>query len=258
LADEGFEGVVQAVDPFLDVGLAVISPGEDVGDPDGDEPAVGEAQVEGMWREMAVEDLGQAESDQEGQQQGDVVDRFVGEFQGGTPTRAGRKASLYRRGRPGRKIQAKEREHGHAAQDGPRYNCRFSEHLIRESRVLRHSLLHNSRIVQGDRALELGDLSGTKARCLLVLDTVRWGAFTRRVVVTGAGRLRGDDRANSRSAPMSRNVGVLDRPARRRGRHRLRTEHELRTRSRIRQNGAMFRRCPPLIELEGVRIVPRR
>jgi hypothetical protein len=84
LADEGFEGVVQAVDPFLDVGLAVISPGEDVGDPDGDEPAVGEAQVEGMWREMAVEDLGQAESDQEGQQQGDVVDRFVGEFQGGT------------------------------------------------------------------------------------------------------------------------------------------------------------------------------
>jgi hypothetical protein len=139
LADEGFEGVVQAVDPFLDVGLAVISPGEDVGDPDGDEPAVGEAQVEGMWREMAVEDLGQAESDQEGQQQGDVVDTFVGEFQdgvhGGTPTRAGRKASLYRRGRPGRKIQAKEREHGHAAQDGPRYNCRFSKHLIRESRV---------------------------------------------------------------------------------------------------------------------------
>jgi hypothetical protein len=50
--------MLEAVDPLLDVGLAVVGPGEDVGDPDGDQPAVGEALVEGMWGEMAVEDLG--------------------------------------------------------------------------------------------------------------------------------------------------------------------------------------------------------
>jgi hypothetical protein len=110
LADEGFEGVVEAVDPHPDVGLAVVGLREDVGDPDGDEPAVGEALVEGMWGEMAVEGLRQAESDQEDQQQGDGVDPFVSQLEcgvhGGTPTRAARKAPLYRRRRPDRKIQA--------------------------------------------------------------------------------------------------------------------------------------------------------
>ena len=42
---------------------------------------------------MAVEELGEAELDQEAQEQGDVIDAFVGQFQGGvhggTPTRAG-------------------------------------------------------------------------------------------------------------------------------------------------------------------------
>ena len=57
LADEGLEGVLEAVDPLLDVGLAVVGLGEDVGDPDGDEPAVGEPLMERMGREMAVEDL---------------------------------------------------------------------------------------------------------------------------------------------------------------------------------------------------------
>ena len=86
---------------------------------------------------MAVEDLGQAESDQEGQEQGDVVDPFVSQLEGGvhggTPTRAARKAPLYRRRRPGRKIQAQEREHGNVAQTRQRYNCRSTGHLIRES-----------------------------------------------------------------------------------------------------------------------------
>ncbi len=137
LADEGLEGVMQAVGPPLDVGLAVIRLGEDVGDPGGDEPAVGEALVERMRGEMAVEELGEPESDQEAQQQGDVIDAFVSQFQGGghggTPARAVGKAPLYRRSRPDRKIQVKEREHGNAAQDGPIYNCRLSERLIRES-----------------------------------------------------------------------------------------------------------------------------
>jgi hypothetical protein len=137
LADEGFEGVVKAVDPPLDGGLAMVGLGEDRGDPDGDEPTAGEALVEGMWGEMAVEDLGESQSDQEAQQQGDVIDAFVSQFQGGvqggTPTRAGGKASLYRRRRPDRKIQVKGREHGNAAQVGLRYNCRLTEHLIRES-----------------------------------------------------------------------------------------------------------------------------
>ena len=126
LADEGLEGVLEAVDPLLDVGLAVVGLGEDVSDPDGDEPAVGETLVEGMGREMAVEDLGEAEFDQEAQEQGHVIDAFVGQFQGGvhgrTPTRSSGKASLYREGRPGRKIQEKEREHGNDTQVGLRCN----------------------------------------------------------------------------------------------------------------------------------------
>ena len=126
LADEGLQGVLEAVDPLLDVGLAVVGLGEDVGDPDGDEPAVGEPLMERMGREMAVEDLREAEFDQEAHEQGDVIDPFVGQFQGGahggTPTRTSGKASLYRGRGPGRKIQGKEREHGNDTQTRLRYN----------------------------------------------------------------------------------------------------------------------------------------
>ena len=91
LADEGFEGVLKFLGPGLDGGLAVVGAGEDVGDPDGDEPAVGESLVEGMGGEVAVEDLGELELDQEAQEQGDVIDAFVGQFEGGvhggSPTR---------------------------------------------------------------------------------------------------------------------------------------------------------------------------
>jgi hypothetical protein len=96
-ADEGLEGVVEAVGPLLDGGFAMVGLGEDVSDPDGDEPTVGEALVEGMRGEMAVEDLGEVQMDQEAQQQGDIIDAFVGQFQGGvhggTPTRGVGKAS---------------------------------------------------------------------------------------------------------------------------------------------------------------------
>ena len=125
--------------PGLDGGLAVVGLGEDVGDPDGDEPAVGEPLVEGVGREVAVEDLGELELDQEAQEQGDVIDTFVGQFEGGvhggSPTRAWGKASLYRGSGPARKIQGKNREHGNYAQVGLRYNFSFSEHLIRERRA---------------------------------------------------------------------------------------------------------------------------
>src|SRR5262249_15050991 len=104
LADEGLEGVVEAVGRLLDGGLAMVGLREDVADPDGDEPAVGEPLVEGMRREMPIQDLGQTESDQEAEQQGDVVDALVSQFEGGvhggTPTRAGGTASLYRHERP--------------------------------------------------------------------------------------------------------------------------------------------------------------
>jgi hypothetical protein len=48
LADGGLEGVLEALDPLRVMGRAVIGPGEDVGDSDGDEPSVGEALIEGI------------------------------------------------------------------------------------------------------------------------------------------------------------------------------------------------------------------
>ena len=142
MADERLQGVLEALDPLLDGGLAVVGPGEDVGEPDGDQPAVGKSLMERMGRELAIDDLGDAEFDQEAQQQGHVIDPLVGQFQSGavfrsgrrlggdiinpwagqvqgddhgcSPTRPGRKASLYRSGRPEWKIQEKEREHGNA------------------------------------------------------------------------------------------------------------------------------------------------
>ena len=82
LADEGLEGVAEVVGPGLDGGLAVVGSGKDVGDPAGDEPAVGESLVERIRGEMAVEDLGELELDQESHEQGHIIDPFVGQFEG--------------------------------------------------------------------------------------------------------------------------------------------------------------------------------
>jgi hypothetical protein len=126
LADEGFEGVLKFLGPGLDRGLAVVGAGEDVGDPHGGEPAVGESLVEGVGREVAVEDLGELEPDQEAQEQGDVIDTFVGQFEssvhGGTPTRVWGTPALYRAGPAGENIQEERREHGNYGQVGLRRN----------------------------------------------------------------------------------------------------------------------------------------
>ena len=73
--------------------LAVIGPGEDVGDPERDEPTEREAAMVGVGLEVRVEEMGEAESDEEAKDQRDVVDAFVGEAEGGghggAPTRGG-------------------------------------------------------------------------------------------------------------------------------------------------------------------------
>jgi hypothetical protein len=126
LSEGGLEGVPEPVGPVLDGGLAVVGVGEDVGNPGGDEPAVGEPLVEWVWREVSVEDLGESELDEEAEEQGDVIDTFVGQFEGGvhggSPTRVRGKPSLYRAGGAGEKIQAKRREHGKYGQVGLRHN----------------------------------------------------------------------------------------------------------------------------------------
>jgi hypothetical protein len=65
------------------VALAVVGLREDVGDPDGDEPAVGEPlmKMKRMRWEMAIECLGKAKLDEEAQWQGHIVDTFVSELQ---------------------------------------------------------------------------------------------------------------------------------------------------------------------------------
>jgi len=65
LADEGLDGVLKALDPLLDVRLALVGLGENVGDPDCDQPAVGESLVQGVRREVAIDDLGEPEFHQE-------------------------------------------------------------------------------------------------------------------------------------------------------------------------------------------------
>jgi hypothetical protein len=116
LADEGSEGVLEVLCPGLDGGLSMVGVGEDVGDPDGAEPSIGESLVEGVGGVVAVEDLGEIELDEESEEQRHVIDTFVGQFEGGvhggSPTRDWGKPSLYRGGRAGGKIQAKKREHG--------------------------------------------------------------------------------------------------------------------------------------------------
>ena len=68
--------------------------------------------MEGVGREVAVEDLGELELDQEAQEQGDVIDAFVGQFEGGvhggSPTRVWGKPSLYRAGPAGEKYPGRE------------------------------------------------------------------------------------------------------------------------------------------------------
>ena len=95
LSGASFEGVMELACPFPDVGLAVIGVGEDVGDPDGDEPALGEALMMGVGRKELVEELREAELDEEAEEQGDVIDALVGQLQGGvhggSPTKAGEK-----------------------------------------------------------------------------------------------------------------------------------------------------------------------
>jgi hypothetical protein len=77
------------------VGLAVIGLGEDVGDPEGDEPAERESLMMRVRLEMLVEEVGEPELDQEAEDQGDVIDAFVSEAEGGrhgsSPTRRGEK-----------------------------------------------------------------------------------------------------------------------------------------------------------------------
>jgi hypothetical protein len=122
----------------------MVGSGEDVGDPDGDEPAVGESLVEGVGGEVTVEDLGEFEFDEESQEEGDVIDAFVGQFEcsvhGVAPTRVWGKSSLYRGGPAGGKIQVKKREHGPYRKVRLRHNSCFTIRLIREIRVLRWSL----------------------------------------------------------------------------------------------------------------------
>jgi hypothetical protein len=83
LAAEDLKGVPKFVGPGLNGGLAMVGAGKDVSDPDGDEPSVGETLVERVGGEVAVEDLGEFELDEESQEQGDVIDTFVGQFEGG-------------------------------------------------------------------------------------------------------------------------------------------------------------------------------
>ncbi len=120
LADDGLDGVLEALDPLLDVGLAVVGLGENVGDPDRDQPAVGETLMEGVRREITVEDLGKVELDQKAQKQWDVVDAFVSQLQGGfhasTPGKVSGKALLYRSGRTEGKIHTEKCKYGNNAQ----------------------------------------------------------------------------------------------------------------------------------------------
>ena len=61
--------------------------------------------MEGVCGVVSVEDLGELELAEETQEQWDVIDAFVGEFEcgvhGGSPTRWRGKSSLYRGGRSG-------------------------------------------------------------------------------------------------------------------------------------------------------------
>ena len=73
----------------------MIGLGEDVGDPEGDEPTEGKPLMMGVGLEVVVQEVGEPELDQEAEDQGNVVDAFVNEAEGGrhggAPTRRGEK-----------------------------------------------------------------------------------------------------------------------------------------------------------------------
>ena len=76
--------------------------------------------MEGVRREITVEDLGKVELDQKAQKQWDVVDAFVSQLQGGfhasTPGKVSGKALLYRSGRTEGKIHTEKCKYGNNAQ----------------------------------------------------------------------------------------------------------------------------------------------
>ena len=141
---------------------------------------------------MPFDSLGDAEFDQEAHEQGDIINPLMGQIQGGavaeglrrfgaamkgacvgrvpgdshgcSPTKPEWKAGLYRSGRPERKIQAKEREHGNDREVGLRYNWTFSVHLIRERGVLAWSCANCSQAIALSMS-SLADLSSLARQC---------------------------------------------------------------------------------------------
>jgi hypothetical protein len=81
LSGTGFEGALEFFDPVADVDFAVIGVREDIGDPDGDDPPLGESLMKGMGDEDLVEELRETELDEEADEQGDIVDAFMSQLQ---------------------------------------------------------------------------------------------------------------------------------------------------------------------------------
>jgi hypothetical protein len=116
LSGDGFEGMVERVGPGADVGLAVIGLGEDVSDPDGDEPSLGESLMVGVGLEVLVEEMGETKLDQESEEQRDVIDAFVsqlqGSFHGVAPTSHGGKPRCIAGEGVSERSRNNTREHG--------------------------------------------------------------------------------------------------------------------------------------------------
>src|SRR4051812_16327796 len=114
----------------------MIGLGKDVGDPEGNEPALGESLMQGVRGEELVEDLGEAELDQEAEEQRDVVDAFVsqlqGGFHGGTPTQPGERRGCTAVEGAGGRTRYRTCKHGQRGQNRQEYNCRLSVRLFRE------------------------------------------------------------------------------------------------------------------------------
>jgi len=86
-----FQAVVELESPGADVGLAVVGLGEDVGDPESDEPTERKPLMMRVGLEVLVQEVGEPELSEEAEDQGDVIDPFVDEAEcgrhGGAPTR---------------------------------------------------------------------------------------------------------------------------------------------------------------------------
>jgi hypothetical protein len=82
LADQAFEGGPVAVGPVADGRLAVIGLREDVGGPDGGDPARREPPMEMMAAESLAEDPGELQAAGRPEDQGDVVDPLVVQSRG--------------------------------------------------------------------------------------------------------------------------------------------------------------------------------